>query len=89
MSKTYRPGTRADAIIERQVSKGNFASADDVIEAGLRMLEEREEELAELRRLIDEGDADVAEGRVYRYATTAELVSDVLAIGRQGSNPEN
>jgi antitoxin ParD1/3/4 len=87
MSKTYCPGTKADAIIERQVAKGNFTSADEVIEAGLRLLEEHDEELAELRRLIDEGDADVSEGHVHRYATAAELVADVLTEGRAGSTP--
>jgi antitoxin ParD1/3/4 len=81
MSKTYSPGPEADLIIARQIAKGNFSSPDDVVRAGLRMLEEREAELAELRRLIDEGEADIAAGRVYRYPDADALTADILAQG--------
>jgi hypothetical protein len=42
MSKTYIPGDDADAIIARQVAKGNFPSAEAVVRAGVRMIEEYE-----------------------------------------------
>jgi antitoxin ParD1/3/4 len=81
MSKPYSPGPEADAIISRQVAKGNFASPDDVVRAGVRLLEEREAELAELRRLIGEGDADISAGRLYVYEDAAELAADIAARG--------
>ncbi len=81
MTKTYSPGPEADDIISRQIAKGNFASPDEVIRAGVRMLEEREAELAELRRLIDEGDSDIAAGRTYAYQDAAELAADIGARG--------
>ena len=46
MSKTYTPGPEADAIIARQVAKGNFATPDEAVRAGVRLLEAQEAELA-------------------------------------------
>jgi len=40
MSKSYVPGDDADAIIARQVAKGNFSSADDVVRAAVHLIEE-------------------------------------------------
>jgi antitoxin ParD1/3/4 len=53
MSKTYNHGPEADVIVGRQLAKGNYGSADEVVRAGLRLLEEHEAELEELRKLID------------------------------------
>ena len=81
MSKTYTPGPEADEIIASQVAKGHFATVDDVVRAGVQMLEENEAELAKLRALIDEGDEDIAAGRVHRYASADELAADIVARG--------
>lgn len=81
MSKTYTPGPDADEIIAQQLAKGHFASADDVVRAGVQMLAEQHEEVAYLRKLIAEGDADIAEGRVHEYASGQELVADIVGRG--------
>jgi antitoxin ParD1/3/4 len=81
MSKTYIPGPEADAIIARQVAKGNFATPDEAVRAGVELLEAQEAELQELRKLIDEGDADIAAGRLHRYASAEELTQDIVARG--------
>jgi antitoxin ParD1/3/4 len=81
MSKTYIPGPEADAIIARQVAKGNFATPDEAVRAGVELLEAQEAELQELRKLIDEGDADIAAGRIHRYASAEELTQDIVARG--------
>ncbi len=44
-------------FVADQVESGEFRSEADVIQAGLRLLEERAVKLAELRALIDAGDA--------------------------------
>ena len=49
-------GEHFHSFIEEQVASGRFASASDVIRAGLRLLEENEAKLQRLRELIREGD---------------------------------
>ncbi len=44
-------------FLEEQVGTGRYGSASEVVRAGLRLLEEREARLAELRALIAEGEA--------------------------------
>jgi antitoxin ParD1/3/4 len=85
MSKTYTPGPEVDAIIDRQVAAGKFATGEDVVRAGVQLLEEQEAELEELRRLFDEGDADIAAGRIHRYADAGELRDDIVARGEARS----
>jgi antitoxin ParD1/3/4 len=81
MSKTYTPGPEVDAIVDRQLARGNFATGEEVVRAGVALLEAQETELEELRRLIDEGDADIAAGRVHSYSGADELTADIVARG--------
>jgi antitoxin ParD1/3/4 len=89
MTRTYTPGLDADSIVERQLAKGTYRDADEVVGAGLQLLEEHEAELEELRRLIDEGDADIAAGRVYRYASAEEFLADIMAEGEKLDSSED
>jgi antitoxin ParD1/3/4 len=92
MTKIYTPGPEADAIVERQLAKGGYRNADEVVRASLELLRdlqsEDEGELEELRRLIAEGDADIAAGRVYRYASAEELTADIIARGEADAGEE-
>ena len=81
MTKTYSPGAEADAIVARHVKSGQFTSPDDVVCAGLRLLDEQETELAELRALIDEGDADIAAGLVTVVDDIDTFTDTILARG--------
>jgi antitoxin ParD1/3/4 len=50
-------------FLNEQVASGRYGSASEVVRAGLRLLEEREAALAELRAEIAKGEASgVAEG---------------------------
>lgn len=49
--------------------------------AALDALAVMQTDAEQLRRLIAEADADVAAGRVARYANADELVADILAAG--------
>lgn len=45
------------AFIAKQVSDGNYSSADEVVEAALRLLRDSEDGLEAIRAAIDEGEA--------------------------------
>jgi antitoxin ParD1/3/4 len=45
------------AFVDAQVAEGRYASASDVVRAGLRLLQERETRLAVLRHALVEGEA--------------------------------
>jgi putative addiction module CopG family antidote len=87
MSKTYTPGLEADGIVERQLAKGGYGSTDEVVRAGLRLLEEHEAELEQLRRLIDEGDAAYASGDYASYSNANEFLADIKQLGDGQSPP--
>lgn len=45
-----------DAFIEEQVEEGRYASASEVVRAGLRLLEEHENHVAAVRAALIEGE---------------------------------
>lgn len=49
-------GKHFDRFISKEVVSGRFGTASEVIRAGLRLLEEREERLALLRAALIEGE---------------------------------
>ncbi|MEI9414203.1 type II toxin-antitoxin system ParD family antitoxin [Mesorhizobium sp. Cs1321R2N1] len=49
-------GDQYDAFIQRQIVSGRFGSASEAVRAGLRLLEEQELKLEQLRAAIDDGD---------------------------------
>ena len=59
MSRPYVLSPPDEAFVERRVASGRYASIDDVIREGLRLLQERESapalDLEMLRRLWREG----------------------------------
>lgn len=58
-------GDHFTEFVQQQVASGRYATASDVLRAGLRLLEREEEELTWLRERIAESDADIETGRVY------------------------
>lgn len=48
-------GEPLNEFVNQMVESGRYGSTSEVIRAGLRMLEEKEQELLQLRKLIDEG----------------------------------
>ena len=55
-STSFVLGEHFDSFISNEIEQGRFNSASEVIRAGLRLLEEREQKLAVLRAAIKEGD---------------------------------
>ena len=81
MSKSYVPGDDADAIIARQVAKGNFPLADPIIRAGVRMIEEYEADLARLRARIDTADDAYKRGDFHRSPGAEAMKADIVSRG--------
>ena len=69
-------GDRFDGFIAQQISEGRYASASEVIRAGLRMLEDHEQKLATLRRLLEEGEQSGTAD--YDYETFMNELDDEL-----------
>jgi len=81
MSSTKRSfviGDRYEGFIEAQVASGRFNNASEVVRAGLRLLEDREARLAELRELIAEGMADIESDNYTTYKSADELKRDII-----------
>jgi len=82
MPKSYALGQHFEKFIAAQIAAGRYSNASEVVRAGLRMLEEHEIKLIELRGLIDAGDADLKAGRSKAYATGADLAADIISAGK-------
>lgn len=83
MSKTYTPGKDADDIIARQVAKGNFPSAEAVVRAGVRMIEEYEADLVRLRTKIDAADAAYRRGEYRKSSDPEATKADIISRGEE------
>jgi antitoxin ParD1/3/4 len=76
--KSFVIGDHFDGFIEEQVKSGRFNNASEVVRAGLRLLERDEAKLAELKRLIKEGEDDIAAGRVLSFSSAEELTDYII-----------
>lgn len=83
MPKTVALGDHFEKFIADQVSAGRYNNDSEVVRAGLRLLEEHELKLRELRALIDEGDRAYAEGRYTTIDDPTAFTQDLIARGRQ------
>jgi antitoxin ParD1/3/4 len=50
-------GPHFERFIDGQISRGRFATASEVVRAGLRLLEEDDAKLAALRAALEQGEA--------------------------------
>jgi putative addiction module CopG family antidote len=81
--------------IKRKIESGEYSSADEVITKALESLDESDEALAreieEVRAKIQEGIADLQEGRYTSYTneTLHELIENVKQRGRVRRDPRN
>ena len=85
-NKSYTLGEHYERFISDQVAQGRFNNASEVVRAGLRMLEDYESRMKELRSLIDEGEADIAAGRIKTYAAPEKLTDEIVKLGNERLN---
>jgi len=57
---SFSLGDHFSAFVEAKVAEGRYASASDVVRAGLRLLEEQEAKLAALRAALIDGETSGA-----------------------------
>jgi antitoxin ParD1/3/4 len=74
MPSSYTLGPHYENFVQSQLESGRYSSASEVLRAGLRLLEERNEHLRALDRAIAHGIKDADAGRVF----AAENVFDEL-----------
>jgi antitoxin ParD1/3/4 len=69
-------GQHFDGFIAQQITEGRFASASEVVRAGLRLLEDNEKKITVLRLLLEEGEqSGTAE---YSYESLMNELDDEL-----------
>lgn len=69
-------GEHFDVFVSQQIDDGRYASASEVVRAGLRLLEDSEREMATLHRLLEEGEnSGTAE---YSYESLMQELDDEL-----------
>lgn len=69
-------GEHFDVFISQQIDYGRYASASEVVRAGLRLLEDNEQKIATLRHLLEEGEnSGTAE---YSYESLMQELDDEL-----------
>ena len=75
-------GERWEKFVEKSVADGHYGSASEVVQEGLRLVEEREAKLATLRREIDEAIAEG--GGVSDEELEAALDERAAELAKQG-----
>ena len=82
-NKSYTLGDHYEKFITAQVAEGRFNNASEVVRAGLRMLEDYETRMRELREQIDAGDRAVAAGQVTSYDRPEALTAHIVKRGKE------
>lgn len=69
-------GEHFDGFIAQQIKEGRYASTSEVVRAALRLLEDNEQKITTLRKLLEEGEnSGTAE---YSYEALMNEIDDEL-----------
>lgn len=82
-SQKFEIGADQARFVEQLVQSGQYATADEAVRAALRLLEEHEAKIAELRAAIAVADESVAAGRVIEVNDTQAFADDIIRRGRE------
>ena len=79
--RRFSLGDDWDQFIDAQVQAGCYSNATEVICAGLRLLQEQQTKTEELRQLIDQADASIAQGNGVFYSSPEAAVTAITEEG--------
>lgn len=65
------------AFIDTKLRTGAYRSAEDVVRAGLALLDRHDRETEALRLSVQQGIDDADAGRVHEYASATDLLKDI------------
>lgn len=69
-------GSHFDDFIATQLNSGRYGSVSEIVRSGLRLLEQKESKLEQLRRLLDEGEQSGIAEDYSLESVIAELDND-------------
>ena len=81
MTVTLTP--ESEALVQRKVDAGGYTTVDEVIQAALRLLDEHDRKLAELRAAIAVADEQIERGQVKEW--TPELGAEILTRAKEAA----
>lgn len=78
VKKTFTINEQNSAFIDREVKNGEFNSGSEMVRTGLRLLEEQQLKLAELRHEVDKGFNSYQAGNYTSYSSAEALAKDII-----------
>ena len=70
-------GEHFETFIREQIASGRYTNASEVVRDGMRLLEDREARMDEIRRGIDAGRAEIASGNFVVVEDVDEFFDDL------------
>lgn len=80
--KTFSLGDHFEHFIDTQVSEGRYDNASEVVRAALRLLEDHEARMRELRAALAEADAEISRGEGVTITDPHALAETIIRGGR-------
>lgn len=86
MDERFDLGRDIVSIVDEVMETGHYASRDDVLRAGVKLVQERERKRAELAALLQEGLDDIKAGRIHDLEDVfRELDEELAELARRRS----
>jgi antitoxin ParD1/3/4 len=79
--KSFVVGGHYETFISDKVASGRFNNASEVVRAGLRMLEDYESRLHQVRAMVDIADSEVRDGKGIEFGSAAALADEITRLG--------
>jgi len=85
--KTFSLGKHFERFIDAQIRAGRYDNGSEVVRAALRLLEDHEAHMKQLRAAIAQADAEIAAGQGLTAGDPETLAETVITRGRARLDP--